>query len=229
MFSADDIEKPAKFDMELFKPLKEEYPSLSSFEDAVFQQLKRHYQLVNALVVNGRDIYASTLVINGAIVRSLNEYRGALWALSNRNPLVFFGCLRSHCETVALVHYCTLSPEYIMAATLGARGHPQKEFKIVKITKMLDKLDEVHKGIRRDYSDLCELVHPNPASLYASIQPFEDNEGRRYLYITTRSTRTTEEHASLYLKSLITWTSWIFEELITLSEIFKVLHAATKK
>ena len=72
MFSPDDLEKPAKFDMKLFKPLKEEYPSLSSFEDTVFQQLKGHYQLIIDLVLNGRDMYDFTLVINGAIVRSLN-------------------------------------------------------------------------------------------------------------------------------------------------------------
>jgi hypothetical protein len=42
VFSADEIEKPAKFDIELFKPLKEEeYPSLSSFEDIQYSNNRR--------------------------------------------------------------------------------------------------------------------------------------------------------------------------------------------
>jgi hypothetical protein len=220
MFSPDDLEKPAKFDMELFKPLVREYPSLNSFEELVFQQLKTHYELINSIVASGRDIYASTLVINGAIVRSLNEYRGALWAIGNGNPHVFSNCLRSHCETLALVHYCTLHPDYIRAATIGARKHPKKELQIVRISKMVDELEKVHKGISLDYSELCERVHPNPASLYASIQPISGNDKELVVCISSRSI-VTEETAKRYLDMLTIWTSWIFEELIQLSEIFK--------
>lgn len=53
MFSDEDLEKPARFDMERFKPVKVEYPSLSSFEETVFQQLKEHYRLVGKLVAHG--------------------------------------------------------------------------------------------------------------------------------------------------------------------------------
>lgn len=220
MFSPDDLEKPAKFDMELFKPIIKEYPSLSSFEGLVFQQLKTHYELINSLVVSGRDIYPSTLLINGAVVRSLNEYRGALWAIGNGNPHVFFNCLRSHCETLALIHYCTLHPDYVGAATVGALKHPEKELQIVRISKMVGELEKVHKGISLDYGQLCELVHPNPKSLYASIQPIETKDKKMVVLITSRSS-VTDETAKRYLDMLTIWTSWIFEELVQLYKIFK--------
>jgi hypothetical protein len=224
MFSDEDLEKPAKFDMELFKPLKKEYPLLSTFEEPVFRQLKDHYRLVGKLVAHGGDIYPSTLVINGAIVRSLNTYRGALWALGNGNPHVLYDCLRSHCETLAFTHYCTLNPDYMAAATTGNRNHPQKELNIPNILTMIDKLEKLHTGIRRDYDNLCNLVHPNPSSLYASIQPLDEKE--RVVAITTRLPRMKDEKAALHLKILIIWTNWIFEEIVKLAQIFS--HGSAK-
>jgi len=219
MFSDTDLEKPAKSDMELFKPLKTEYSCLSSFEEKVFQQLKFHYSLVGKLVAHGGDICSSTLVINGAIVRSLNSYRGALWALGNGNPHVLYYCLRSQCETLALLHYCTLHPEYIIAATMGERNHTQKELNIPNILKMVDKLDKIHNGIRQDYDDLCNLVHPNPESLYASFQILDEKE--RVFAITTRLPKMSDEKATLRLKLLFHWTNWIFDKIIELAEIFR--------
>jgi hypothetical protein len=218
LFSEEDLEKPAKYDMKLYEPLKAEYPILTSFEDKVFQQLKFHYSLIGKLVAHGGDIYASTLEINGAIVRSLNTYRGALWALSNGNPHVFYDCLRSQCETLALLHYCTLYPDYIKAAIVGERKHPQKDMALVNVLTMVQKLDKLHKGILRDYNDLCNLVHPNPASLYASIQPLDEKE--RIVAITSRLPKMSDEKVTLYLRNLIIWTDWIFEKIIELAQIF---------
>jgi hypothetical protein len=218
MFSEEDLKKPAKFDMELFKPIKAEYPNLSKFEDTVSQQLQIHYLLVGKLVAHGGEIYLSTLVLNGAIVRSLNSYRGALWALGNGNPHVLYDCIRSQCETLAFLHYCTLKPDYIKAATIGDRNHPEKDLSIPNILTMVDKLDKIHAGVRKDYDQLCNLVHPNPASLYASITPLDEKE--RVVAITTRLPKMPDEKASLHLKMLTIWTNWIFEEIMKLTRIF---------
>jgi hypothetical protein len=129
-------------------------------------------------------IFASTLVINGAIVRSLNIYRGALWALGSGNPHVFFDCLRSQCETLAFLHHCTLNPDYIKAATLGSRNDSDKNLKVTNILTMVNKLDKTHNGICKDYDQLCNLVHPNPVSLYANVHIINENE--RVVAFTTR-------------------------------------------
>jgi hypothetical protein len=218
MFSDDDLEKPAKFDLELFKPVKTEYPCLASYEDAVFQQLKFHYILFGKLVAHGGDICSSTLVINGAIVRSLNVYRGALWALGNGNPHVFYNCLRSQCETLAFLHNCTLNPDYIKAATIGARNHHEQDLKILNILGMVDKADKIHNGIRKDYDSLCNLVHPNPSSLYASVVTLDEQEG--VIAFTSRLPKMSDEKAFLHFKILNHWTNWIFDKAIELATIF---------
>ena len=98
MFSDEDLEKPARYDMQLFNPVKEEYPTLCSYEQTVFKQLKNHYFVVGKLLGHSGDYYTSTLVLYGAVVRSLNTFRGALWALGSGNSHVLYDCLRSHCE-----------------------------------------------------------------------------------------------------------------------------------
>lgn len=227
MFSEKDLEKPARYDMKLFEPLKAEYPILDSYEDSVFQQLKSHYLLIGKLVAHGGDIHVSTIVIHGAIVRSLNTYRGALWALGNGSQHVFYDCLRSQCETLALLHYCTLHPDYIKAATIGERKHPQKDLAIVNILTMVQKLDKLHKGILRDYDDLCNLVHPNPASLYVSIQPLDLK--KRIVVFTSRLPKMTDDKVTAYLRNLTIWTKWIFDKLIELAKIFVSPSEAAKE
>jgi hypothetical protein len=221
LFSEEDLDKPASHDMKLFGPLEAEYPVLGAFEKQVFQQLRSHYFLIGKLVAHGGDIYASTLVINGAIVRSLNSYRGALWALGDGNPHVFFDCLRSQCETLALLHYCALHPDYIKAATMGKRNHPEKGFCIVNIISMVEKLDKLHNGILKDYSDLSNLIHPNPASLYASIQPIDEKE--RVVAITSRLPKMTDSRVRFYLRLLMVWTEWVLDRIIELAKIFSSL------
>jgi hypothetical protein len=227
LWSEKDLEKPARYDMKLFEPLKAEYPILGSYEEDVFQQLKSHYILAGKLFSRSRQIYASTLVINGALVRSLNVYRGALWALGNGNPHVFYYCLRSQCETLALLHYCTLNPDYIKAATLGERGHSQKDLVIVNVLTMVKKLDKLHNGILKDYDQLCNFVHPNPASLYASIQPI--NEKERIVAITSRLPKMTDEKVKFYLRLLMIWTKWIFDKVVELTQIFGYPSDAAKE
>lgn len=94
--------------------------------------------------------------------------------------------------------------------------------KIKNVLTLIDKVDKKHKGIRQDFDDLCELVHPNPASLYANIRPLtETEEGKLMIQVGTRSTRIDEKKAELNLNVLIYWTDWIFEELSSLVEYFK--------
>ena len=92
---------------------------------------------------------------------------------------------------------------------------------------MVQKLDKLHDGILRDYDDLCNLVHPNPASLYASIQPLD--EKGRVVAITSRLPKMTDEKAKLNLRLLTTWTTWILEKIIELSQIFGCPSEATKE
>jgi hypothetical protein len=222
IFSDENLEKPARLDLELFQPVKAEYPCLSPYEESVFEQLKSHYRLLGKLFQvaseNGGVLYTSTLVINGAIVRSLNTYRGALWALGNGNPHVFFDCLRSQCETLAFLHHCTSNPDYIKAATIGSRNDPDKDLKIPNILTMVNKLDKIHNGICKDYDQLCNLVHPNPASLYASVHIIDEKE--RVVAFTTRLPKMPDEKAKLHLVMLMTWTKWILDETLELAKIF---------
>jgi len=217
------IPKIVKNEMEYFPLIQKEYPLLSKYEGQIADEFRRHYQSLIDLVfdAHGGKLYAHSLVLNGAILRSLNAYRGAIWALGKRNPHVLYNCLRSQCETLALIHYCVLKPEYVETATLGKRGHPAKKHRIVKIGKMIRELDRKFKGIGKDYSDLCELIHPNPASLYANIQPIEETE-EKLMIIGTTSTRITEEEAEIPLRMLIFWTDWLLKELSVLALIFGV-------
>lgn len=221
IFSDENLDKPARLDFELFKPVKAEYPCVSSYDESVFEQLKFHYYLLGKILqvcTETDGIYASTLVINGAIVRSLNNYRGALWALGNGNPHVFFDCLRSQCETLAFLHHCTLNPDYIKAATIGSRNNPDKDLKVSNILTMINKLDKIHDGICKDYDQLCNLVHPNPASLYANFHIIDEKEG--VIAFTTRLPKMPDEKAILHLVMLMTWTKWTFDEIIELTKVF---------
>jgi len=215
------IPKIVKNEMEYFPLIQKEYPSLSKYEKQIAHEFGRHYHFLIDLVFNAHEgkLFAHSLVINGAIIRSLNAYRGAIWALGKRNPHVFYNCLRSQCETLALIHYCVLKPEYVETATLGKRKHSMKTSRIVRIGRMIDKLDKRFKGIGKDYGDLCELVHPNPASLYANIQPITETEDR-LMIIGTTSTRITEEEAETALKMLISWTNWLLKEASILALTF---------
>lgn len=217
------IPKIVKNEMEYFPFVKKTYPSLGKYEDKIRNQFGEHYNSLIDLVfdAHGGKLYTHNLVMNGAILRSLNVYRGAVWALGKRNPHVLYECLRSQCETLALIHYCILKPEYVETATLGERKHPEKKRRIVNIITMIDKLEKKFKGIRKDYDNLCELVHPNPASLYANIQPLRETE-ERIVIIGTTSTRITEEEAEIALKMLIFWTDWLLKELSKLLSIFRV-------
>lgn len=214
------IPKIVNNEMEYFPFVKRLYPSLNKYEDKIINQFSEHYHTLIDLVfdAHGGKLYDHNLLINGAILRSLNVYRGAIWALGKRNPHVLYGCLRSQCETLALIHYCVLNPEYVEAATLGKRQHSQKKYRIVKIMRMIDKLDKQFKGVRKDYDSLCELVHPNPYSLYANIQPIMETK-EPLVMIGTLSTKTTEKEADIALRMLIGWTHWLLKELHKLFSI----------
>lgn len=216
------IPKIVNNEMEYFPFVKRLYPSLKKYEDKVINQFGEHYHSLIDLVfdAHGGKLYDHNLLINGAILRSLNVYRGAIWALGKRNPHVLYECLRSQCETLALIHYCVSKPEYIEAATLGKRKHPEKKRRIVNIITMIDKLDKQFSGIRKDYDSLCELVHPNPYSLYTNIQPITETK-ERLMVIGTTSTRMTEKDADIALGMLIAWTDWLLKELYKLFSIFK--------
>jgi len=224
MISEGDIEKAVKIDMESFTEVETAYPPLGRYRKKVIDQFKKHYKAINDLVINLHDgrLYFHNLVINGAISRSLNFYRGAIWGLGTRNSHVFYDSLRGQCETLGLIHYCVLNPAYIEAAAIGAKKHKTTSLKIVNILTMIDKLDKKYKGIRKDYDELCELVHPNPASLYANIKPEKEQEnGTLEVSFGSRSPRFTDEVAKEYLTFLIVWTDWIFKELFELAGLLR--------
>ena len=217
------IDQAIENEMGIFEELKKQYPSLKEFKDVIFQQFKNHFQAIINYVIELYDgeIYASNWVINGAILRSLNFYRGAIWALGTRNSHVFYDSLRSQCETLALLHYCVSKPDYVTAAGLGNRETKDKSMKIVNILKMIDKLDKKYTGIRKDYDDLCNFVHPNPKSMVVNIEPLESNNSGFIVRIGTRCTRIDDVTAKKYLEILLTWTDWVFRELSDLAK-FKI-------
>lgn len=217
------MEKAAHGDMTLFYPSIPQYPEVApKYQTKVFEQFRKHYELIDELVMkfHGGKLYKETLLVNGAILKSLNIYRGGVWSLGQRNPHVFFDCLRSQCETLALLRYCIEKPDYVTAATLGEHKHPEEKMRLVNILTMVDRLDKKHEGIRHDYDDLCEFTHPNPDSLYANILPLKEEEGVLTVEISTKSTRITSEDADKYLLMLTTWTDWIFDELVSLTRAF---------
>jgi hypothetical protein len=55
----------------------------------------------------------------------------------------------------------------VITATIGERNHPEQCLEIKNVLTIVDEVDEKHKRLRKDYDQLCELVHPNPESLYA--------------------------------------------------------------
>lgn len=224
MISKEDMEKAARSEMDVFDAVEKEYPKLKKYKGKIYEQFLKHYDSIIELVLKAHNgkLYSHSLVINGAILRSLNYYRGAVWALGTRNSHVFFDSLRAQCESLSLIHYCVLKPEYVVAATTGNREHVEEKLKIKNILSLVDNTDKKYNGIRKDYDSLCELVHPNPASLYANIQPLTETEkGALMIQVSTKSARITEEDAELNLKVLICWTDWIFEEMRSLAEYFK--------
>lgn len=225
--SDKELDKLVSKEMEPFDLIEKQYPSLSKFRKTCYTQFKKHYQLFQGLVVNSPEgnIYLSTLITNGIILRSLNFYRGALWALGSRNPHIFYDSLRSQCETLALVYYCFLNPSYIEAATIGKRKHKEESLKIENVLNMIDKLDKKYNGIRKDYDALCELVHPNPHSLYLNVEP-KEGEGRNII-ISTVSTRIDDKEATKDMLLFVAWTTWLFVELVEFNK--KVVYPFSKE
>lgn len=128
MISKEDLQKAATSEMDIFDSVEKEYPSLKKYRAKIYEQFLRHYKSIVDFVLKAHNgnLYHHSLVINGAILRSLNFYRGAIWALGTRNPHVCFDSLRAQCETLGLIHYCVLKPEYVMAAAVGKREHTEK-------------------------------------------------------------------------------------------------------
>ena len=211
-------------EMQIFTQAQKEYPLLVKYRQRVAEQFLSHYKLMIDLVLRGHGgkLYSHSLVINGAILRSLNFYRGSIWALASRNPHVFYDCLRAQCETLSLAHYCVKHPDYVVPATIGDREHPDQKLKIKNILTLVDEANRKYKGLREDFDSLCELVHPNPSSLYANIQPkMEVEKGKLPILVSTKSPRLTEDETEKNLKILVVWTTWIFNELTELAEYFK--------
>jgi hypothetical protein len=102
---------------------------------------------------------------------------------------------------------------------MGERDHSEKDLNIPNILKMVDNLDKIHKGIRRDYDQLCNLVHPNPKSRYANFQTLDEKKG--VFMITTRLPKMSDREATIQFKILFLWTKWIFDKIIELAEIFR--------
>ena len=227
-------DKWAKQDLELLKPILAEYPSLASIEqqistnppktnkvkleELVFNQLKCHHLILGKMVyeksMKSGTLYVSTIFMQGVITRSLNIYRGALWALANGNPHVYSACLRAQCETLALLDWCKNNPDNIKAATMGSRNNPDKELNIPNVLTLIDKLDKTYKDIRKDYDQLCEIVHPNPTSLLASTEILDKKE--RVVAFTTKPVRYSDEDAQLRMRLLTYWTKWLLDEAIQL-------------
>lgn len=131
MISEEDVEKPAKSDIEIFDAVEKEYATLKKCRNKIYEQFLKHYKSIIDFVLKAHDgtLYSHSLVINGAILRSLNFYRDAIWALGTRNPHLFFDSLRAQCETLGLIHYCFLKLEYVVAATIGNREHFEEKLK----------------------------------------------------------------------------------------------------
>lgn len=224
MVSKEQIYKLAESEIKLFDNVEKEYPFLNEYRGKVLVQFKLHYESILNLVINAHkgSLFSHSLVMNGAIIRSLNVYRGAIWALGERNPHILFSSLRFQCETLALIHYCILNPKYVEVATIGSKCHKDKELKIVHISIMIDELDKKYKGIKQDYASLCELVHPNPASLYANLLVHDESKNGKGVGITfgTKSPRITDKEAKRYVLLLIYWTEWILEELEEMCDVF---------
>ncbi len=223
MISEEDLKKLAQSEIELFNDVEKGYPSLKEYRKEIYNQFEKHFKLLLDLVINahGGMFYNHNLVINGALMRSLNYYRGALWGLGTRNPHILYDSLRGQCETLALIYFIILNPEYVRTALLGSRDHSDKTLRIPNILEMIDKLDKKRAGIRRDYDQLCEILHPNPKSLYANITPGEEKDGVLHATFSTRSDRINKEDAEVVIRMLTIWTDWIFEELVNLFSLFK--------
>jgi hypothetical protein len=163
------------------------------------------------------NLYVSTIFMHGVIMRSLNLYRGALWAFGNGNPQVFSECIRAQCETLALLHWCSRNPNNIKAATMGSRNNADKELNIPNVLTLIDNLDKKYTGIRKDYDQLCEIVHPNPASLLASTEILDEKE--MVVAFITKPVKLSDEDAHLRMRMLSYWTKWLIDEAIQLGVI----------
>lgn len=214
-FSEENLLKTTEADMELYEKVNTTFPSLEQYEEEIRRQFYFHYKSIKEFVIEWDEgkLYDYSMLVNGVLLRSLEYYRGCIWALGQKNLQVFIDCIRAICETLALVHYCNLNPEYVNTSMLGERGHEEQELKLVNVLTMIDKVDRIHENFRSDYDVMCNYVHPNPASLLAGIKPLGDAEKGIAVGIGTVNPNFTEELATNYLAQLVSVTDWEFEEI----------------
>lgn len=214
-----DIKTLVDEEMKLFDLVIQAYPSLVSYKKKIRDQFLKHYILFFKHWGRRKSgiLYLSNLLGLGITIRSLNLYRGCLWAFGSHNSHVFADSLRGQCESLALAHYCVNNPGYIPASMTGTKNHEDNSKKLINVLTMIEKLDKQHKGIKLDYESLSERVHPNPFSLLTNTRFLDESD------ISTTSTRMplvpSAKLAERYLLMLYQWTEWLFKELDSLYDL----------
>jgi len=213
MIDQKDIDKLVNEEMELFNTIKKIFPNLEKYENEIRKQFFTHYKIFHNSMSMYKDvIYRNNFFLFGFILRSLNLYRGCLWAFGNDNPHTFYNNLRGQCETLALINYCINNPQYIKIALIGKMKTEDKKKKIVNAKTMVEKLNKKYLRIFEDYDQLCDRVHPNPESLFTNFKKLEKSDKSNFT-MSTKVRVADPEHSEAYLLMLLRWTDWIFKEI----------------
>lgn len=174
MIDEEDISKTVESEMELFERVLSKEDK-EEFLDIFRRQTEEIYRIVsdNILVGEQPNIYYSDLFVSGVIARSQNLMRGTILGIEDSNRYLVPQCQRALMETLALVNYVDKNPDYLENSIVGSF----EEGEITNVKTMIKHLDRKHEGVKQDYAELSNHVHPNPESLMSNAFP-QDKEGR---------------------------------------------------
>lgn len=229
MITEENIAELVETDIIDFNNLIKEFPKFKTVGGLIYEQIKNHYVYMTKILIKegGAKLYYHSFVIFGSLVRSLNAYKGVLWALSTKNIHVCYDSLRFQYETLALLNYCNLNPDNVVKSIMGGKNSTDEKLKVPNIVTLVEKIDKKYGKLKQDYDKLSNYLHPNPESFFAHLFTGDYEEGKSLkITFSTKSPYMDEDYMSNYINSLINLTKYIFSQL---DDLIKFLNKLNKK
>lgn len=156
-----------------YKSIEDLKPFFKKMMDIVAERMKKEPRLT-----------LLWLLILGILNRTYELTETITWSIKNKRPQTTALCLRSLYETLSFIYYWQQKIEQssdnkknvIIENALLAGRKENYRYKSINILTCIDKAKESFLNIRKNYDEISELVHPNVASHFYTMEINEKNK-----------------------------------------------------
>ncbi len=203
------------------------YPETEELKEGFYRMFPEHEKLlIEILLIDNPELklYEHHLLLRGLLARSQGLLGAALREALKRNGPAVLSLLRSQCETLAAACYVEKFPDKLRTVLLGSREKGAK-IESPNILTQIDHASKKYHGLREDYDQLSELVHPNAASHFSSIEVLD--EEHRTVRFSSKGYLDKKDIVQV-IRMAYYWTDWFLKTARSIHQQFRKGIAPSK-